>query len=46
MNKSNEQPDVKPPVVLSKFIPFSGAQEELFNAPANPKQFLIRGSGF
>lgn len=46
MNKSNEQPDVKTPVVLSKFIPFSGAQEELFNAPVNPKQFLIRGRGF
>lgn len=47
MNENkNEQPDVKSPVALSKFIPFPGAQTELFNAPVNPNQFLIRGRGF
>jgi len=47
MNETkNEQPDVKSPVALSKFNTFSAAQTELFNAPVNPKQFLIRGRGF
>jgi len=46
MNNTNEQPDVKTPVVLSKFNLFPGAQQELFNAPIDKKHLLIRGRGF
>lgn len=42
----NEQSEVKTPAVLSKFIPFPGAQTELFSAPTNSKHLLIRGKGF
>lgn len=47
MNENkNEQVGCKSPTALSKFNTFPGAQTELFNAPENPKQFLIRGRRF
>lgn len=45
MEMKHGQPDVKTPVVLSKFIPFPGAQTELMNAPKETRHLLIKGLG-